>query len=91
MDTEVVNGRIYLIPPKGILQDFRDVIEDKFNGGGFKYIEKPFPLPPRDFEVELVVDDDCEVCPTAVEITAELVAMHNNITAKMYNLSLIHI
>jgi len=87
MEAEAINGRIYLIPPKGLLQDFRDVIEDKFNGGTFKYIERPFPLPPRNFEIELVVDDDCEVCPTAVEITAELVAMHNNITAKMYNIT----
>lgn len=87
MDAEVIGNRIYLTPPKGILHELKDTIISKFNGGGFRYIDKldiPTEFP---FEVEVVVDDDCGVCPTAIEITAEVVAKYENITARIYNIT----
>lgn len=89
MNLEVIAGRLYLIPPKGILEQLKPTILEKFNGGEFKYIGENFRLPSDKmrFEIEAVVDDDCDVCPAAVEILSELTAKYGNIVAKVYNIS----
>ena len=88
-EVEVVENRLHLIPPKGILAELKPVILKKFNGGKFKYITNGFRIPSNKmrFEIEAVVDDDCEVCPAAVEMLSELVARFDNITAKIYNIT----
>jgi len=88
-DAEVIEGRLYLIPPRGILEELKPTILGKFNGGGFKYIGDGFELPSTKarFEVEAVVDDGCAVCPMAVELLSELVACFSNVTAKVYNIT----
>ena len=86
---EVIAKRLYLIPPRGILEQLKPTILEKFNGGVFRYIGEDFMLPSdkMGFEIEAVVDDDCEVCPAAVEMLSELVARFNNVTAKIYNIT----
>jgi len=90
-EAEVIGERLHLIPPKGILEKMKPVVVEKFNGGEFKYINNGFRIPSEKarFEIEAVVDDDCEVCPAAVEILSELVAKFDNITAKVYNITYI--
>jgi len=85
---EVIAGRLYLIPAKGLLENLKPEIMSKFRGS-FKYISDSFEIPSRKapFEIEVVVDDECEVCPIAVEAVAELVAKYENITAKIYNMT----
>ena len=89
MEAEVeVIGRVHLIPPKGILAELKPVVLEKFSGGEFKYISDNFRLPSRmKFEIEAVVDDDCDVCPAAVELLSELAAKFENVTAKVYNIT----
>ena len=91
MEVEVIGGRIHLIPPKGILLELKPVIESKFNGGEFKFITDGFKLPSDrvTFEIETVVDDDCEICPAAVELISELAAKFENVIAKVYNITYI--
>ena len=91
MEVEVIGGRVHLIPPKGILLELKPVIESKFNGGEFKFITDDFKLPSDrvTFEIETVVDDDCEICPAAVELISELVAKFKNVIAKVYNITYI--
>ena len=87
MDVEVIAGRVYLIPPKGLLAEYRGEIERKFNGGEFRWVTDNFEIPSRKFgfEVEVVVDDDCEICPAAIELVSEMAAKFSNVTAKIYN------
>lgn len=88
VDSAVIGG-VELIPLKGILLDLKPVVEEKMNGGEYKYTEG-FTLPSSKskFLVELVVDDECEVCPVAVEIVSELAARFpENINAKIYNIT----
>jgi len=89
MEMEVIEGRFYLIPPKGILENLKPVVVEKFNGGDLKYIGNGFGLPSdkMTFNIECVVDDDCEICPTAVEILAELAARFRNVVVKVYNIT----
>jgi len=89
MEVEVIGGRIHLIPPKGILSELKPVIESKFNGGEFKFITDGFKLPSERmiFEIETVVDDDCEICPAAIELISELAAKYKNVIAKVYNIT----
>lgn len=84
--TEVIFDRIYLIPCKGILEELKPVIIEKFTQGEYKYING-FKIPSEKFtfEIEAIVDDDCEICPTAIEILSELAAKYKNIKAKIYN------
>ena len=86
---EVIAERLYLIPAKGLLEKMKPVILEKFNGGEFKFIREGFELPSSKarFEIEAVVDDDCEVCPAAVEMLSELVAKFENVVAKIYNIT----
>jgi len=84
MESETI-GKIVLIPPKGILSKLRETILSKFNGGEIRYA-KDIELPPARFDVELFVDDDCEVCPYAVELLAEL-SSRFNVHGKIYNLA----
>lgn len=86
---KVIGGRVYLIPPKGMLSDLQGVAESKFNGGEFKYITEKFKMPSEKarFEIEVVVDDDCDVCPVAVEMMSELAARFDNVVAKIYNIT----
>jgi len=88
MEAEVI-GRVHLIPPKGILAELKPVVLEKFNGGEFKYIGENFRLPSdrMKFEIEAVVDDDCDVCPAAVELLSELAAKFENVVAKVYNIT----
>jgi len=85
---EVVGGRIHLIPPKGLLSDMKPVILEKLDGGEPKYIPRNFIMPSnkRRFEVEVVVDDSCEICPTAVEAVSEL-ARFENVDVRIYNIT----
>jgi len=88
-EAAVVGGRVHFIPPKGILADLVKVAESKFRGGEFRYIDGSFKIPStkRGFEIEVVVDDDCDVCPAAVEIVSEIAARHPNVTVKIFNIS----
>ncbi|RLF08533.1 MAG: hypothetical protein DRJ60_00280, partial [Thermoprotei archaeon] len=88
MEAEVI-GRVHLIPPRGILAELKPVVLRKFNGGEFKYIDGSFRLPSdkMKFEIEAVVDDDCNVCPVAVELLSELAAKFENVIAKVYNIT----
>lgn len=89
MEAEVVGGRIHLIPPKGILEKLKPVVVEKFNGGEFKFISSNFMMPSTKmvFEIEAVVDDDCEICPYAVELLSELSAKFENVVSKIYNIT----
>jgi len=88
MESEVMLGRLYLIPPKGMLEELKPVITRKLNGerkllnGGFE-----IPSPKFSFEIEAIIDDGCSICPVAVEFLAEVVAKYSNVTAKIYNAS----
>ena len=86
-ETEVIAGRLYLIPPKGILEQLKPTILEKFNGGEYKYIGNGFQMPSTKvrFEIEAVVDDDCGICPVAIELLSELTARYENIVTKIYN------
>jgi len=88
---EEVIGRVHLIPPKGILAELKPVVLEKFNGGEFRFINDDFKLPSNKmtFEIEAVVDDDCEVCPAAIEMLSELAAKFENVVAKVYNITYI--
>jgi len=84
---EVVAGRVYLIPAKGMLVDAEKTILEKLNGGGLKYLSEVDIPCTRPMLVELVVDDDCEICPYAVELVGEMVAKCDKVTAKIYNIT----
>lgn len=88
-DVRVIGGRVYLIPPKGILARLADVVEAKFNGGEFRFIDDSFEIPSTTFpfQFELVVDDMCEICPTAIEVMGELAARHSNVKVKVFNIT----
>jgi len=87
---EVIGGRVHLIPPKGILSKMKPVITDKFRGK-FRLITNGFEIPSRKmmFEVETIVDDDCGICPLAIEFISELAAKYENVVAKVYNVTYI--
>lgn len=87
--TNFVNDRICLIPLKGILAELKPIIVEKFNGGEFKYVTGDFRLPSDKmlFEMEVIVDDNCGVCPYAVEFASEVAAKHKNVVVKVYNVS----
>lgn len=89
VQVEVVGGRIHLIPPKGILEKMKPTILSKFDGECCKYIDAHFEMPSSKakFLVEAVVDDTCEICPTAIEVLSELAAKFENVTVKIYNAS----
>jgi len=91
MDAEVIGERVYLIPPRGILEQLKSIVTEKFNGGEFKYVLNNFMIPSTKatFEIEAVVDDECEICPTAVELLSELSARYKNIISKVYNITYI--
>ena len=88
MESEVMLGRLYLIPPKGMLEELKPVITRKLNGE-CKLLNGDFeiPSPKFNFEVEAIIDDGCSICPVAVEFIAEVVAKYSNVTAKIYNAS----
>ena len=82
---EAVNGRLYLVPGRGLLERMKPVILEKLNGGERAYA-KGLDIPRhRPIFVELVVEDDCGACPTAVEFVSELVAGFENVSAAIYN------
>ena len=82
---EPVNGRLYLVPGRGLLERMRPVILGKLNGGEKAYA-KGLDIPRyRPIFVELVVEDDCGACPLAVEFVSELVAGFENVSAAIYN------
>jgi len=87
MEAEVIAGRLHLIPPKGILEQLKPTILEKFNGGEYRYIGNGFQIPSTkvNFEIEAIVDDDCEICPVAIELLSELTAKYENIVTKIYN------
>jgi len=88
MESEVMLGRLYLIPPKGMLEELKPVITKKLNGE-YSLLNGDFeiPSPKFSFEVEAIIDDGCSICPVAVEFIAEVVAKYSNVTAKIYNAS----
>jgi ferredoxin-thioredoxin reductase catalytic subunit len=82
---EPVNGRLYLVPGRGLLERMKPVILGKLNGGEKAYA-KGLDIPRyRPIFVELVVEDDCGACPLAVEFVSELVAGFENVSAAIYN------
>jgi len=85
MDSVTI-GRVTFVPLKGITEKLKDVVESKFNGGEIKYA-KSITMPPARFEVELIVDDDCEVCPYAVEFYSELASKFDNVHVTVYNIT----
>jgi ferredoxin-thioredoxin reductase catalytic subunit len=87
MKSELIE-RIELIPPEGILNKLKPLIIEKFNGGQRKFF-KDFELPSNKarFLIEVIVDDECEVCPYAIEAVSELSSLYENINAKFYNAS----
>ena len=83
----VVAGRVHLIPARGLLENAEKTILEKLNGGELRYV-KDIEIPcTRSMLIELVVDDECEVCPYAIELVGELVAKCDKITAKIYNIT----
>jgi len=78
--------RLFFIPLKGMLKDLKPVIEDKFRKCSIEYFNN-FKLPSEDrkFLIEVVVDDDCAVCPYAIQIVSELPILFNNVIVKVYN------
>jgi len=84
---ESIGNRVFLIPPKGVLEKLRNIILARFSGGERKLVEGLEAPCYRPMLIELVVDDTCEVCPYAVEFVAELAASCNLITVKIYNMS----
>lgn len=86
---EVIAGRLYLLPPKGILEQLKPTILGKFDGECCKYVTDSFKLPSdkATFIIEAVVDDDCEICPVAVELLSEIAAKFENVIVKIYNAS----
>jgi ferredoxin-thioredoxin reductase catalytic subunit len=83
----VVAGRVYLIPAKGLLGNAEEIILGKLNGGELKYV-KDVEIPcTRPMLIELVVDDDCEICPYAIELVGEMIAKCDKVTAKIYNIT----
>jgi len=87
LGTEVV-GRVKLVPAKGLLGDLLETVRSKFSGNGsFRFVTRRLSIPPAKFSVELVVDDDCGVCPYAVEAVSELASLHSNVEVVVYNAS----
>jgi ferredoxin-thioredoxin reductase catalytic subunit len=84
---EVIAGRVYLIPARGMLENAEKTILEKLNGGGLKYLSEVDIPCTRPMLVELVVDDDCEICPYAVELVGEMVAKCDKVTVKIYNIT----
>ena len=87
--TEVLKiENVQLIPPRGVLADLRDIVERKVRGkDGFEWVNERLRIPvERSFEVEMAVDDECEVCPHAVAIVSEIAAKYRNVTVKIYNI-----
>ena len=86
-DCEVLFDRVYLIPPRGLLEKAKRVILEKLNSGVLKYLSDIEIPCSRSMLVELVVDDECEICPVAVEIIGELIAKCDKVVSKIYNIS----
>jgi len=86
-ETETID-RIVLIPPKGILEKNKGVILKKLNGDEKMWV-KGIEIPcTQSFSlVEVVVDDDCEVCPMAIEFVSELAATCPYVNVKLYNIT----
>ena len=83
---ESIGNRVFLIPPKGVLEKLKHVILARFSGEK-KFVESLEVPCYRPMLIELVVDDACSVCPHAVEFVAGLAASCNFITVKIYNMS----
>lgn len=89
-DAKVIEGRVYLIPPRGLLAKLENVIYEKVaKKKGFKYLGNGFEIPSRKmkFVIDVVVDDDCEVCPLAIEYVSEIAGKYENVITKFYNAS----
>ncbi len=87
-DIDILASRVYLIPPKGILEKHRDIIIEKLSGKSeYKYVNNIEIPCTRPIIVELIVDDECEICPYAIELLSEIISKCDKITAKIYNIS----
>lgn len=80
--------RIEFIPPRGILEQLVDVVKRKYEKKETRFI-KGFKVPSERFrfDIDLIVDDDCEICPYAVEVVGELTSMYSNVYARVWNMS----
>lgn len=81
-------GRIRLIPAKGLLEKMKPVIESKVATGDVRYIGN-FELPSSrfPFKFECIVEDNCNVCPLAVEVLSEIAIKFENVAVEIYNAS----
>jgi len=84
---ESIGNRVFLIPPKGVLEKVKHAILARFGSGEKKFVESLEVPCYRPMLIELVVDDNCGVCPMAIEFVVELAASCNFITVKIYNMS----
>jgi hypothetical protein len=83
---ESIGNRVFLIPPKGVLEKVKHAILARFSGEK-KFVESLEVPCYRPMLIELVVDDNCGVCPMSIEFVVELAASCNFITVKIYNMS----
>jgi len=81
--------RIELIPPKGVLENFYEKMKRVIEDREIRYLNGfELPSPKAVFLIEMVVDDECEVCPLAIEVFTELATLYpQNIELKIYNIS----
>ena len=82
-------AEIRLIPPRGVLEKLRHRV--RLLASGKVCVDPPLdlrlPSTRFTFEVDVVVDDGCPACPTAVELLAELASMYGNVVVAVYNAS----
>lgn len=86
--SETINN-VVLIPCKGLTEKMKPRIEAILLSRVPRYLKGfELPSPKARFSIELVVDDDCEVCPVAIEVFTELAALFpENVELKIYNAS----